>query len=78
MPGLLAPLLTRFDALDPLVTSPSLKGAEPDGAEEDGREPNAKPPADAIFPVGPDAFRQRPSSRMHAAMSTDLRAGGRR
>jgi hypothetical protein len=77
MPALLAPLFERFEALQPASTT-----AEPDDAEAgaqvrpDDMKPN--PLIDAIFPVGPDAFRVRTPSRMHDTTPAGLRAAGRR
>ncbi|WP_345818969.1 hypothetical protein ABC766_16205 [Methylobacterium fujisawaense] len=78
MPGLLAPLFDRFDALQSSSMSPSRKDINPDEMMDGGREPNAKSPIDGIYPVGPGAFRMSTPSQTHPAASTVPRAVGQR
>ena len=78
MPALLEPLYHRFETLSPVETR---RGPEPTelAPEDDVRSgPEAKPSANAIFPVGPDEIRLTSPMRLRAAMSVGLRAGGRR
>lgn len=78
MPGLLAPLFNRFDALQPTVTTAGPDDIEPDAQVRADDDMKPSPLIDAIFPVGPDAFRVRAPSRMRDTTPAGLRAAGRR
>lgn len=78
MPGLLSPLIQRFDAIQLLQTRSSEGAAPTDPVDELNQDPPPQSLPNAIFPIGPDEIRTRLQRRSTVGNRTGFRADGKR
>ena len=77
MPGLLAPLVQRFETVQTSKPTPEIDQIQREGAPGP-TEPQPKPQIEAIYPIGPDQIRMTAKRHLRDAVPAGLRAAGRR